>query len=158
MDEIIENKTRSTIQRRYIMLNETPNVNNPSHLDLIMRILHKKDIRTKPELNFLMKGFQEMKFFAEQRETLPENIYLQLFREVHHDAVNKEHVVFNFGKDLFRIIGDFGHSYYIILKGSVSVLIPKDQALKDIQMQNKQESYLTRRVGVNRQTFINRVK
>ncbi|KAM3132133.1 hypothetical protein pb186bvf_015728 [Paramecium bursaria] len=95
--------------------------------DVLISILQKQE-RSKSEIEYLMRVLAQLKFFEEQQQNLTTYLYFQLFRHLEYDFRPKESTVFNYG--------DYGQSFYIILRGSVQVLLPKPHIQDEISLAN----------------------
>ena len=65
----------------------------------------------------LKSAFGEVKFFEERKLELSTECYDRLFRELKYEFVEKRRPVFN--------LGDMGRNFYIIIQGTVSILLKK---------------------------------
>ncbi len=79
--------------------------------------------RTEEEAKFLEEAFHTIKFFTEVKEEISQELILKLYKELKHEFFTKKSRVFE--------IGDPGSKFYIILKGSVYVLLEKSGFKKD---------------------------
>jgi len=77
-----------------------------------------------------------VKFFEERKTELSVECYDRLFRELKYEFMEKRRPVFN--------IGDMGRNFYIIIQGSVSILLKK----KGLE-QNPDEKFVKKDEGDN---------
>ena len=82
--------------------------------------------RDKLELEFLMQAFSEIRFFRDMKIAL-EMKYQDLYKKLRAEKLETSKRVFQYGKKFFRwyLIGDIGRHFYIIITGSVYVLLKK---------------------------------
>lgn len=73
--------------------------------------------RSDEDSKYLADAFHSIKFFIEAHEEIPEDLILKLYKELSHTFCLKRDKIFQ--------IGDIGNKFYIILKGSVYVLLQK---------------------------------
>ncbi|CAD8096202.1 unnamed protein product [Paramecium sonneborni] len=99
---------------------------------VIVGILEKpKKQRNSNDLQLLAMAFQTIKYFQEMRKTTSEDEMLNLFRELQYIEVPAR-------RTLFRL-GDIGKNFYIILSGSVWVLVARS-GLQSGTFQKKDEN------------------
>ena len=79
--------------------------------------------RTEDEAKFLEEAFHTIKFFVEVNDEISQELILKLYKELKHEFFKKRSKVFE--------IGDPGSKFYIILKGSIYVLLEKSGFKKD---------------------------
>lgn len=57
----------------------------------------QKEARSKDQLIFLKKAFQELKFFREKGQSFNEGLYNLLFRSLKYEFFQQSEVIFHFG-------------------------------------------------------------
>lgn len=88
-------------------------------IKILSTILKKPaNTKTEAEISTLMQSFEDIKFFSEIKNELPEEALMKLHREIRLEYFPQNNVVFHFG--------DLARKFYIILRGSVYVLLQKD--------------------------------
>lgn len=98
-----------------------------ANFELLNTILSKTSgSRKEVELNFLDRIFHNIKFLRETKEKLNPEKVMNMYRKLTIQSLNKFDTVFS--------QGDYGSHFYIILKGTVGVLIPKPK--KFIKLNN----------------------
>ena len=97
----------------------TPDCNDDETLNIMIDILEKPSIkRSDLELKLLIPFFKKVKFFNSNQDEQISNEDLKFISErVFFQFVNGGQTVFKYG--------DMGDTFYIILKGEVSVIVPK---------------------------------
>ena len=97
---------------------------NEEQMQKLLTLILKKDpeVRTSNEIQFLEKKMHNFAFFKQIQQKIPPEYYLELFKELRFEAHQKNSTVFLFG--------DIGKKMFIILKGSVFVLVPKIKVQK----------------------------
>lgn len=65
----------------------------------------------------LKSAFEDVKFFEERKNELSLDCYNRLYRELKHESIETRRTVFN--------LGDMGRNFYIIIQGTVSILLKK---------------------------------
>ncbi|EDK31573.2 cyclic nucleotide-binding domain protein (macronuclear) [Tetrahymena thermophila SB210] len=92
-------------------------INNPEHQEIVIQILKDKN-KTIKDITFLKKAISDLPLFQKNPDLLNKhNITQILLNEFSYEKFSKHQVIFNFG--------DFGYTYYIVLKGAVYLMIPK---------------------------------
>ncbi|CAD8128324.1 unnamed protein product [Paramecium sonneborni] len=105
-------------QVKEILGKEYIDLQNKEHFKVIIEILEKpKKQRIQNELQLLSMAFSSIKYFQEMSKTTSQDEMLNLFRELQYIEVPAR-------RTLFRL-GDIGKNFYIILSGSVWVLVGK---------------------------------
>lgn len=113
---------------------------------LLMIILKKEpEDRSHLEIEFLEKKMQKFDFFTKIKDKIPNEYYLELFKELRFESHQKNSVIFSFG--------DIGKKIFIILKGSVYVLVPKIKVQKEDNILKKKYEDLYEHSQKN-ETFI----
>lgn len=85
---------------------------------LLISILKKDPNNRKThEIKFMESQLRDLRFFQEIRLKISFDLYMELFKEMRFELHNKDDVIFKYG--------DVGKKMYIILKGSVYILVPK---------------------------------
>ncbi|CAK87703.1 unnamed protein product (macronuclear) [Paramecium tetraurelia] len=93
-------------------------IDNPTHFEVIVGILSKEQKqRNQNELNLLSQAFYSIKYFTEMQKTTSQEEMLNLYRELQYINVPARRTLFRFGA--------IGKNFYIILRGSVWVLVGK---------------------------------
>ena len=80
----------------------------------MIRIL-RKEYKSKKDLNFLRKAIQGLALFQNEKKLMDIGND-KIFEQLKLEEYVKHHVVFKYG--------DPGTSYFIVLKGSLSLLVP----------------------------------
>ncbi|KAL4442362.1 hypothetical protein ABPG74_005703 [Tetrahymena malaccensis] len=111
------------------LLKRDVDFSNKKDVEIITRLLTSSE-HSKKDLQVLKKAFGELKFFKETQQNLPANDYTALINELKCEKFDQFETVFSYD--------DFGYKYYIILKGSVYVLIPNPEMLKNQKQQLNQ--------------------
>ncbi|KAL4470100.1 hypothetical protein ABPG72_008759 [Tetrahymena utriculariae] len=111
------------------LLKRDVDFSNKKDVEIITRLLTSSE-HSKKDLQVLKKAFGELKFFKETQQNLPANDYTALINELKCEKFDQFETVFSYD--------DFGYKYYIILKGSVYVLIPNPETLKNQKQQLNQ--------------------
>ncbi|EAS03972.2 glycosyl hydrolase family 31 protein (macronuclear) [Tetrahymena thermophila SB210] len=111
------------------LLKRDVDFSNKKDVEIITRLLTSSE-HSKKDLQVLKKAFGELKFFKETQQNLPANDYTALINELKCEKFDQFETVFSYD--------DFGYKYYIILKGSVYVLIPNPEMLKNQKQQQNQ--------------------
>ncbi|KAL4445543.1 hypothetical protein ABPG74_004617 [Tetrahymena malaccensis] len=109
-------------------------ISDPLHCQLVIDILKKKQ-RTKKEIDFIQKAVTNLNFFETKKQELDQKLYESLFASLNYEFFSKEEVIYHYG--------DQGKKYYIILKGSCSLLVPNSQNenLKNNNLASYQEEF-----------------
>ncbi|EAS07793.2 cyclic nucleotide-binding domain protein (macronuclear) [Tetrahymena thermophila SB210] len=109
-------------------------ISDPIHCQLVIDVLKKKQ-RTKKEIDFISKAVSNLNFFETKKQELDQKLYEQLFASLSYEFFQKEEVIYHHG--------DQGKKYYIILKGSCSLLVPNTQNenFKSSNLVNFQEEF-----------------
>lgn len=94
----------------------------------VVRILKKKN-KSPKDLVMLDVKFEKIKFFSEFRDKIDEESFYRLLKSLQYEKIRAHQSLFRYG--------DRGHKFYIILTGSVSVMLNKDK--KDIVNNTFQE-------------------
>ncbi|KAL4438753.1 hypothetical protein ABPG74_013426 [Tetrahymena malaccensis] len=88
-------------------------INDPEHQEIL-----KDKNKTIKDITFLKKAISDLPLFQKNPDLLNKhNITQILLNEFSYEKFKKHDVIFNFG--------DFGYTYYIVLKGAVYLMIPK---------------------------------
>lgn len=97
---------------------------NEEQSQKILTLILKKDPedRKLAEIRFLENKMQGFDFFQKIKDKIPKDNYDDLFRELRLETHQKNSVIFSYG--------DIGKKVFIILQGSVYVLVPKIMVLK----------------------------
>lgn len=95
----------------------------------IKDILFKNDDKTQADVGILIEKFKDVKFFVEYKNKLTEDLFIKLLRALQFYKIKKNQILFRQGEK--------GTRYYIILKGSVHVMIKKKE--KETVQMNKLE-------------------
>ena len=74
-------------------------------------------LRTDEDNRLLKAAFQEVRFFIEIQNELPEELIIILYKELKYEYFNRRQTVFE--------INQTGTKFYIILQGTIYVLVPK---------------------------------
>lgn len=92
---------------------------NEEQYQLFIILVFKKDpcFRTNLEISFLEKITQNYTFFQEIRGKISHEAYCEFFKELRYESHRAGTVLFNYG--------EVGKKFYLILSGSVYVLVPK---------------------------------
>ncbi|EAR96997.3 cyclic nucleotide-binding domain protein (macronuclear) [Tetrahymena thermophila SB210] len=98
--------------------------------DLVIHIL-KKEFKNKKEIQFLKLAISGLTLFKQNQDILfKENMAMSLFKELKYEFFLEKDPIFHFG--------EFGYKYYIVLKGSVQLLIPKPEIAKEIEKKREE--------------------
>lgn len=81
------------------------------------------------EISTLIQSFEDIKFFSEIKNELPEETIMKLHREIRLEYYTSSSVVFH--------LGDMARKFYIILRGSVYVLIKTNGIDSDRKMNER---------------------
>ncbi|KAL4491243.1 hypothetical protein ABPG72_021629 [Tetrahymena utriculariae] len=101
-----------------LLLKTIVDISDPIHCQLVIDILKKKQ-RTRKEIEFIQKAVCNLNFFETKKQELDQKLYESLFASLSYEFFQKEEVIYHHG--------DQGKKYYIILKGSCSLLVPNAQ-------------------------------
>lgn len=104
-----------------------------------------------------MEIFQDIAFFQKMQSELESESFLDLFRQLEIQTYMPGEIVFNHGICVrlptfkLTLIGDWGENFYIILTGSVYILLKKQeiqssQQRKPIIPQNDQQKDTKRKI------------
>ncbi|CAD8191302.1 unnamed protein product [Paramecium pentaurelia] len=105
-------------QVKEILSKEYVDLQDKEHFQVIVGVLEKsKKLRNANDLQLLAMAFSSIKYFQEMSKTTSQDEMLNLFRELQYIEVPAR-------RTLFRL-GDIGKNFYIILSGSVWVLVAK---------------------------------
>ncbi|CAK85842.1 unnamed protein product (macronuclear) [Paramecium tetraurelia] len=111
---------------------------NKDQLNFIIEILQKdQSLKTNQEVDIVRKAFISFKFFQDLEQQMGQEMVSNLYRQLSYETIKARQVVFN--------LGDIGKKFYIILSGSVWVLIQKKGLQDDNQIgeeEKKQEEEL----------------
>lgn len=75
------------------------------------------NLRTDENNRLLKHAFQEVRFFIEIQSELPADLIIILYKELKYEFFNRRQTVFE--------INQTGTKFYIILQGTIYVLVPK---------------------------------
>ncbi|CAD8180976.1 unnamed protein product [Paramecium octaurelia] len=107
---------------------------NKDQLNFIIEILQKdQSVRTNQEVDIVRKAFISFKFFQDLEQQMGQEMVSNLYRQLSYETIKARQVVFN--------LGDIGRKFYIILSGSVWVLIQK-KGLQDGNQVGEEEKKL----------------
>jgi CRP-like cAMP-binding protein len=81
--------------------------------------------RSEEDTKFLQDSFQSIKFFVDVNEEISPHLIPKLYRELRHEYFMKRSTIFQ--------IGNPGSKFYIILKGTVQVLLEKTGFKEDVE-------------------------
>ncbi|CAK89483.1 unnamed protein product (macronuclear) [Paramecium tetraurelia] len=105
-------------QVKEILAKEYVDLQDKEHFQVIVGVLEKpKKLRNANDLQLLAMAFSSIKYFQEMSKTTSQDEMLNLFRELQYIEVPAR-------RTLFRL-GDIGKNFYIILSGSVWVLVAR---------------------------------
>lgn len=90
---------------------------------MVLKKEHKQ--RTKKDCETIVPHLKQIKFFKERE--IPDKNYLDIAQSLTYLKLPQDRIVFEYGT-----IGDL---FYIILKGSVRVLVPNKEKMKQIEME-----------------------
>lgn len=128
------------------LLTRSEILNEEQSQKLLTIILKKEpEDRSHLEIEFLEKKMQKFDFFTKTKDKIPTEYYLELFKELRFESHQKNSVIFSFG--------DIGKKIFIILKGSVYVLVPKIKVQKEDNLLKKKYEDLYEQSQKN-ETFI----
>ena len=89
-------------------------VHNEEYGRLVNILQKKKHERTHKDLEFLIKIFKDVKFFESFKDKLKPDQFTRIVESIEFLKSKKNQIVFRQGQK--------GHSFYIILKGSVHII------------------------------------
>lgn len=101
-------------------------------LKLLINLLVKRPHRRYDnEVLFLQKGFRDTPFFQKMEKEMDQAAFKKIFRTLQIEVSEPGQKLFNFGNSIILYIslkqtGDIGTKFFIIVQGSIFVLIPKD--------------------------------
>lgn len=98
------------------VIEEKEKLNEYEALERITHIL-KKRIKTTQDIENLDAHFKDVKFFSDSKSKIDEESFGKLLKCLQYERIKGHEILFR--------RGDKGDKFYIILKGSVSVMIPK---------------------------------
>lgn len=93
--------------------------NENDNLRVIMKILRKRNAKTQNDLDFQDHKFKDIKFFSDYKEKLEEEFFTRLLKSLDYEKHNAKQILFRRGEK--------GTKFYIILKGSVTVMLEKKE-------------------------------
>ncbi|CAD8120822.1 unnamed protein product [Paramecium sonneborni] len=94
-------------------------IENPQHFEIIIEILSKdQKQRNSNDLNVLASALSTIKYFNEMMKTTSLDEMLNLYKELQYINLPARRTLFK--------CGDIGKNFYIILRGSVWVLVRKN--------------------------------
>ncbi|CAD8098682.1 unnamed protein product [Paramecium sonneborni] len=121
---------------------------NQDQLNYIIEILQKdQSMRSNQEVDMTRKAFISFKFFQDLEQQMGSEMVSNLYRQLSHEMIKARQVVFN--------LGDIGKKFYIILSGSVWVLIQR-KGLQDgnqIGEEEKKQEETLRRQNTRKATL-----
>ncbi|KAL4449887.1 hypothetical protein ABPG74_015006 [Tetrahymena malaccensis] len=134
---------------------------DPEISDIAIQILQKNG-KIAHEIKFLQKCIEGMPLFQKHQGLFEKaNTSHHLFSQIKHIKYSKNHVIFNFGNQFqlrkneltsfvylifINILGEYGYHYYIVLKGSVSCLIPQNQFKDELIQNQKKIEFMQQRI------------
>ena len=89
----------------------------------------KPEKRTESEIQFLEKSVAEIEFFQEKAEELKMHEYNNLLRAIQLIEVKKYQPILSLGiflKKFVNTLGEIGKDFFILISGSVYILLPKN--------------------------------
>lgn len=100
---------------------EKVNLLNEEQYQILTILIFRRDpsLRSELEIDFIQKIMQNFTFFSDIKEKISRHSYRELLKELKFESHNKSDILFNYG--------DSGKKFYLILSGSVSVLVPKSK-------------------------------
>ncbi|KAM3143111.1 Cyclic nucleotide-binding domain-containing protein 2 [Paramecium bursaria] len=105
-------QVKELLQRGFVDLKD------PYHYEVIIAILNKPKLqKSANDLQLLSLAFTSIKFFNEMSKTTSQDELCQLYKELTYTRLPARRTVFHYG--------DIGKNFYIILRGSVWVLVAK---------------------------------
>ncbi|KAL4499141.1 hypothetical protein ABPG72_017043 [Tetrahymena utriculariae] len=111
---------------------------DPEISDIAIQILQKNG-KIAHEIKFLQKCIEGMPLFQKHQGLFEKaNTSYHLFSQIKHIKYSKNHIIFNFG--------EYGYHYYIVLKGSVSCLIPQNQFKDELIQNQKKIEFMQQRI------------
>lgn len=111
---------------------------NEEQYQIFIILVFRRDpgLRTEIEVSFLENLMRNYSFFKDLRSKISLESYREFFKELRYESHRKGTVLFNFG--------EIGKKFYLVLKGSVYVLVPKaknkilmDQTLTKLKLDSK---------------------
>jgi hypothetical protein len=109
---------QATSNNDQLLMREVPEIQDDNILYAVVSVLRKTGKRrTETELAFIKRAFMKFKFIEDLEAELDPQTFQDLFRELKLEEVPA-------GKTIFKY-GDPGKTWYLILHGSVEVLIPE---------------------------------
>ncbi|CAD8056497.1 unnamed protein product [Paramecium primaurelia] len=108
-----------------VLKKSDPEFGDDEELNIIVSLLKKQSSqRTQLDIDKIRLSFFRFKFFQELEQQMGAEMVSGLYKQLSYEIQHKRQTVFN--------IGDLGKKFYIILKGSVWVLVQK-KGLQDGQ-------------------------
>ena len=89
--------------------------------------------RSDEEAKTLQEAFHLIKFFVSVNDEISEDLILKLYKELKHEYFTRRSKIFK--------IGDLGNKFYIILKGSVYVLLEKTGFKEEVEEFSEDENH-----------------
>lgn len=97
---------------------------------MIEAVRKNKKYKTQKELDLLRLAFAQFSFFKNLEAEMGVEHVQQLYKELEYEKMNSRDVVFH--------LGDIGKKFYIILRGTVWILVRKE-GLQDDQFKDPQQ-------------------